>query len=108
LSGEAGLQQKQEELEAAIEENEREPPELLLRSLPIPGTETITYHPITSYTSASPLQPTGTGVIRISVNFLSFSHTLCAGTLRLASSIFTEACSTSLLSNHLLCEKSQI
>ncbi len=58
-AGEAGLAEKAALLAAAIENNEREAPEALMRSLPIPATETIAFHPITSYTSHSATQPTG-------------------------------------------------
>ncbi len=58
-AGEAGLAAKAALLAAAIENNEREAPEALMRSLPIPATETIAFHPITSYTSQSATQPTG-------------------------------------------------
>jgi hypothetical protein len=58
-AGEAGLAEKAALLAAAIENNEREAPEALMRSLPIPATETIAFHPITSYTSQSATQPTG-------------------------------------------------
>jgi len=58
-AGKDGLEAKAALLAAAIENNEREAPEELMRSLPIPGTETIAFHPITSYTSHSATQPPG-------------------------------------------------
>ncbi|XP_046403336.1 uncharacterized protein C05D11.1-like [Ischnura elegans] len=49
--GSKGLAEKERELTAATEENEKPPPESLLRGIPIPSISSIHFHPINSYTS---------------------------------------------------------
>ncbi|XP_038073979.1 uncharacterized protein C05D11.1-like isoform X2 [Patiria miniata] len=44
--GEAGLKEKTDALLKATEENETEPPENMISSLPVPGTDSIHFHPI--------------------------------------------------------------
>ena len=51
--GEEGLKKKQEELDAAMEMNEREAPDEVLTSVPIPSSDSITFHKIASTTTAS-------------------------------------------------------
>ncbi|XP_011145031.2 uncharacterized protein C05D11.1 [Harpegnathos saltator] len=54
--GTDGLERKELELLKAIEENERPVPDELLESVPIPGTDTINFHHIKSYTTETPEQ----------------------------------------------------
>ncbi|XP_071452193.1 uncharacterized protein C05D11.1-like [Hetaerina americana] len=49
--GVQGLAKKEKELTAATEENEKPPPEPLLRGIPIPSIASIHFHPINSFTS---------------------------------------------------------
>ncbi|XP_059480505.1 uncharacterized protein C05D11.1-like [Neocloeon triangulifer] len=51
LLGESGLKGKADALMAAIEHNERPPPDEMLTSVPIPGTGGINFHTIESFTS---------------------------------------------------------
>lgn len=44
--GEDGLKEKEKELEQAIEFNERDPPDTMLTSVPIPSCKSIYYHSI--------------------------------------------------------------
>ncbi|KAJ8960912.1 hypothetical protein NQ318_020211 [Aromia moschata] len=50
---EAGLREKKDSLEKAIEFNEREPPMDMVTSVPIPSLKSIKFHNITRYSSAS-------------------------------------------------------
>ncbi|XP_044726839.1 uncharacterized protein C05D11.1-like [Chrysoperla carnea] len=52
--GEDGLKTKAEALEAALSHNGREPPTEMIRSIPIPGTDTIQYHKIARYRTDGP------------------------------------------------------
>lgn len=51
--GEAGLKEKEETLEKAIAFNEREPPNELVTSVPIPSFSSIKFHNIVRYSSDS-------------------------------------------------------
>lgn len=51
--GEEGLCSRQKILDDAIQFNDRPAPDALLTSVPIPSIKSITYHPITRYSSAS-------------------------------------------------------
>lgn len=48
---EEGLKQKGEELEKAIAFNEKSPPTSMLRSIPVPSTDSINFHEIVRYSS---------------------------------------------------------
>ena len=54
IAGEEGLAKKKEELEAAIERNEEEPPDALLESVPIPSVDSIQFHPIQQFRNFGP------------------------------------------------------
>lgn len=47
--GEGGLKQKENELEAAVNYNERPPPNSMLTALPIPSLNSISFHNINRY-----------------------------------------------------------
>lgn len=49
--GEAGLREKQEFLQKAVEFNEREPPVDMLTSVPIPSLKSINFHTLTRFRS---------------------------------------------------------
>ncbi|KAF5298438.1 hypothetical protein FQR65_LT01217 [Abscondita terminalis] len=51
--GEEGLAQKEDELNKAIEFNERPPPDSMLTSVPIPNINSINFHDITCYSTTS-------------------------------------------------------
>merc|ERR1719219_7669 len=67
--GEDGLKKKAEELDDAMEKNDVEPPEDLLRSVPIPSASSIQFHPVTSYSSKSETQPPGFDLTQLPVYF---------------------------------------
>lgn len=52
--GEKGLETKKDELAAAIEKNEEEPPTELLESVPIPPIDSIVFHPIEQHRNFGP------------------------------------------------------
>lgn len=53
LLTETGVAQKAEELEKAIEFNDRPPPDSMLRCVPIPSVKSINFHEVTRYTTLS-------------------------------------------------------
>jgi len=67
--GETGLKEKADILEAAMEKNDLEPPEELLRSVPIPSASSIQFHPVTSFNSKSEVQPEGFDLRKLPVYF---------------------------------------
>jgi len=67
--GEEGLKNKTDLLENAMEKNDLEPPEELLRSVPIPSAASIQFHPVTSYNSNSEIQPQGFDLKKLPVYF---------------------------------------
>ncbi|KAL2723884.1 uncharacterized protein V1478_008397 [Vespula squamosa] len=54
--GKEGLQKKEKELQEAVIQNERSIPNELLTAIPIPGTDSINFHQIKSYTTETPEQ----------------------------------------------------
>ncbi|XP_023340158.1 uncharacterized protein C05D11.1 [Eurytemora carolleeae] len=67
--GESGLKLKEKELNDAMEENEKEAPEHVLRSIPIPSSDSIQFHPVSSYTSRSAEQMEGFDLTKMPVYF---------------------------------------
>ncbi|XP_033646112.1 uncharacterized protein C05D11.1-like [Asterias rubens] len=73
--GEAGLKAKDETLQKATEENETEPPENMISSLSVPGTDSIQFHPINRHSNLPSNKPTN-GVAGIDLQKIPFTFQL--------------------------------
>jgi len=67
--GEEGLNKKKLELEEAMEKNELEAPDEILRSVPIPSASSIKFHPVNSFTTSSEKQMEGFDLKKMPVFF---------------------------------------
>ncbi|KAG8228414.1 hypothetical protein J437_LFUL003887 [Ladona fulva] len=67
--GPDGLSEKEKQLIAATEENEKPPPESLLRGIPIPSMSSIQFHPVARYTSESKVQHSAADLSKLPFRF---------------------------------------